>query len=146
MDAPLWHAWMTGGVILAATGSMLVWRAPTDAALLIALTALLALGVVDVAQAASGFADPAVLLIGALFIVAQGLRDGGALRYAYCWVSNSGNTFESNSGLLLNSTLSTIQTHLNTTGYRLIDLEIEDGTGRASAITVRPCPIRASEA
>ncbi|MEO0484111.1 MAG: SLC13 family permease [Planctomycetota bacterium] len=82
MDAPLWHAWMTGGVILAATGSMLVWRAPTDAALLIALTALLALGVVDVAQAASGFADPAVLLIGALFIVAQGLRDGGALRWA----------------------------------------------------------------
>ena len=79
MDAPLWHAWMTGGVILAATGSMLVWRAPTDAALLIALTALLALGVVDVAQAASGFAAPAVLLLGALFIVAQGLRDGGAL-------------------------------------------------------------------
>ncbi|MEO1696423.1 MAG: serine hydrolase [Planctomycetota bacterium] len=66
----------------------------------------------------------------------QPYRDGGALRYAYCWVSNSGNTFESNSGLLLNSTLSTIQTHLNTTGYRLIDLEIEDGTGRASAITV----------
>ncbi|MEL7473046.1 MAG: SLC13 family permease [Planctomycetota bacterium] len=90
MQAPEWHAWATGGVIVLATVAMAARRAPADAALLVALTALLALGVIEPASAAMGFADPAVLLIGALFVVAQGLRDAGALRGCVRWISNAG--------------------------------------------------------
>lgn len=61
---------------------------------------------------------------------------GGARRYAIVWVANSGNTFESDWSLLLNTSMQVVSDHLASGPWRLLDLEIEDGTGNVSAITV----------
>ncbi|HSR41479.1 MAG TPA: SLC13 family permease, partial [Longimicrobiales bacterium] len=57
------------------------WMAP-DILLLAALGIVTAGGVLDLEQALSGFADPTLLAIGALFVVASGLRSTGVLRKA----------------------------------------------------------------
>lgn len=60
---------------------------------------------------------------------------GGSQRYAFSWVSNSGNT-ASTYWIYLNTTASTIESLLQTNNARLIDLEPHDDTGRMSAIMV----------
>lgn len=56
-------------------------RVGTDTAMLGALTLLMATGVIAPSSAIAGFADPAVLTIGALFIVATGLTETGAMGF-----------------------------------------------------------------
>ncbi len=54
-------------------------RVGTDTAMLGALTLLLVGGAVDLKSAISGFADPSVLTIASLFVVATGLSETGAM-------------------------------------------------------------------
>ena len=58
----------------------------------------------------------------------------GAQRYAFVWVSNSGQT-QSPWTLVTDATGSTIDTVLNQ-GWRMIDLDTHGGTGRMSAVMV----------
>lgn len=60
-------------------------------------------------------------------------NSGGDLRYAYTWVANTGNTFQASTGVWLNTTLDFVQTQLS--GRRIVDLEVEDDTGRLSVLT-----------
>lgn len=65
----------------------------------------------------------------------QPYLSNGSQRYAFAWVSNSGNT-QSSSWLYLNTTISFIQERLSDNNARLIDLEHHDGTDRVSCIMV----------
>ena len=60
--------------------------APSDLVFLGGLGLVTLLGVIDPVDALSGFANPAVVMIGALFVVAAGLRFTGALDLVGQWV------------------------------------------------------------
>ncbi len=71
--------WIVLVVLLGMTWVIARDRIGPDLTLLGALAVLLATGVIDVQTAASGFASPALLTIGALFVVAAAVRETGAL-------------------------------------------------------------------
>jgi di/tricarboxylate transporter len=75
-----WQAWFTLSVVIAIVVALVREWARTEIVLLSALGALLLVGIISVGQAFSGFANPAVLAVGALFVVASGLQRTGALR------------------------------------------------------------------
>ncbi len=74
------HAWASVLVTLAVFAVLQLRRgAPTDLLFLGGLVAVTLLGVIRPEQALAGFANPAVLTVGALFVVAAGLRSTGVL-------------------------------------------------------------------
>ncbi len=76
-----WEAWTTLAVTLLLLVAMARNVAGPDLVLVGGLTLLLALGIVDPAHALAGFANPAVITVAALFVVAAGLRETGGLDY-----------------------------------------------------------------
>ncbi|MEO1008911.1 MAG: SLC13 family permease [Planctomycetota bacterium] len=76
------HAWLTISVIAAAVVAMASNRIGPDTAMLGALAALLVAGVFrSPADAFRGYADPSVIMIAALFVVAAGLTETGAMHW-----------------------------------------------------------------
>lgn len=65
----------------------------------------------------------------------QPYMDGGSQRYAFAWVSNTGNT-QSAWWWYANVSAATIAARLEDNDARLIDLEPHDGTGRFSCLMV----------
>ncbi len=93
MSAP---AWISVLVTLAVFAAMLVRHgAPTDLLFLGGLVAVTILGVISPAEALSGFANEAVITIGALFVVAAGLRSTGVLDQVGNWLLGTARTAES---------------------------------------------------
>ncbi len=74
-------AWLTIAVIVGMVIVMAMNLAGPDLTLVGGLTLLLALGIVDPADAFVGFANPAIVTIGALFVVAAGVKETGGLDY-----------------------------------------------------------------
>lgn len=73
------QAWVTVGVVAAVLGSLALTRLPADLALLGGVIVLLVLGILDERDALGGFANPAVATVAALFVVAAGVRETGAM-------------------------------------------------------------------
>jgi len=71
--------WFTVGVIAVLMAVLVRGRIGPDTAMLGALAFLMLSGVVDPVKAVSGFAHPSVIMIAALFVVATGLTETGAL-------------------------------------------------------------------
>jgi len=88
------RAWFVTAVIVAVMGALATNRVAVDVAMISALTILmvgdLIFGnVLSVQEAAQGFANPALLLIGSLFVVAAGLeRTGGLEKLARVLLGN----------------------------------------------------------
>ena len=74
-----WEAWTTLGVVGLVMTMLSLSRRPPDVILLGGLTILLTLGVLDVPQTLSGFANPGMVTVGALFVVTAGLRETGGM-------------------------------------------------------------------
>ncbi|MCA9297508.1 MAG: SLC13 family permease, partial [Phycisphaerales bacterium] len=76
-----YEAWYTLFIIALLTVALLSNRVGPDTAMLGALTMLIVGGVFgsDIQAAVAGFADPSVLMIAALFVVATGLNQTGAM-------------------------------------------------------------------
>ena len=72
--------WLTIGVVVALMGSLASNRISVDYAMVGALTLLVLAGAVGPARAVSGFASESVVMIAALYVVATGLVDTGAMR------------------------------------------------------------------
>ncbi|NNC23946.1 SLC13 family permease [Salinisphaera sp. USBA-960] len=70
-------AWFTLAVLLATLTLLATTSIATDVALAAALLILLLTGIITPAQAFSGFSNPGVITIAALFIVVAGLQDTG---------------------------------------------------------------------
>ena len=75
------QGWTTVVVVLAMVALMALNIAGPDMVLVAGLTVLLTTGVIDPAEAFSGFSNPAVGTIAALFVVAAGIRETGALDF-----------------------------------------------------------------
>lgn len=74
-----WEGWVTLGVLALVLVALIVTNKAAHLVLLAGLALLMALGVVPESAALAGLANPGVLAVGALFVVAAGLRDTGAL-------------------------------------------------------------------
>ncbi len=74
-----WEAWVTLAVTAAMVVAMARSVAGPDAILLGGLTLLATLGIVPLDRAFAGFSNEGVLTVGALFVVAAGVRETGAL-------------------------------------------------------------------
>ncbi|QGJ71333.1 Di-and tricarboxylate transporter [Planctomycetales bacterium 10988] len=75
----IWEPWCTLGIVLIAFWLLQSRNAPPDLVFLLALILVTMLGILDVEEALAGFANPAVIVIGALFVVAAAMRSTGAL-------------------------------------------------------------------
>ncbi len=75
----IWQAWFTLFVVIALIVALVREVARTDILVLGALTAVLLAGVVTPEEAFSGFSNPAVITIGALYVVAAGIQRTGVL-------------------------------------------------------------------
>lgn len=76
------EGWTTIGVIIAMVVIMAIDLAAPDVVLIGGLTLLLAFGIIDPGEAFIGFSNPAIVTIGALFVVAAGVKETGGLDYA----------------------------------------------------------------
>ena len=76
-----WEAWFTLGVIGALIAVLVRDALRVDLTVLSALAVLLIAGVVTPVDAFSGFSDPAVITIAALYVVAAGIHRTGALSW-----------------------------------------------------------------
>ncbi|MEM1417646.1 MAG: SLC13 family permease [Myxococcota bacterium] len=80
------EAWLTVGVVAAMVLALARGLAGPDMVLTAGLALLLALGILEPGEAFLGFANPALVTIGALFVVAAGVRETGALDLVGRWV------------------------------------------------------------
>src|SRR5687768_18565044 len=72
-------AWITVIVIASCLGTMIFTRIAPDAILLAGMAMLLLTGVLDLAQAFSGFSNTGLLTVAVMYVIAGGLRQTGAL-------------------------------------------------------------------
>ncbi len=69
----------TVAVLLMVLAALASNRVPADVTMMAALTLLLLFGVISPSEALEGFANPGLMTIGALYVVAAALRDTGAI-------------------------------------------------------------------
>ncbi|QXD14338.1 SLC13 family permease [Rhodocaloribacter litoris] len=81
MEALGWEAWFTVGVLVGMMGLLVREVARPDIVLLGSLGLLLLAGILTPEQAFAGFANPAVLTVAALFVVAAGVQEANALGF-----------------------------------------------------------------
>lgn len=74
-----WEGWLSIAATVVVFVGLQVRRVPVEILFLCGLTLITLAGVITPQTALSGFSEPAVLLIGALFAAAAGLRSTGAL-------------------------------------------------------------------
>lgn len=74
-----WDAWFTVGVIVLVCGVLVRGVAPPDMVLWGGSVLLTVFGILSPTEAISGFASESVLTIAALFVIAAGIRETGAL-------------------------------------------------------------------
>ncbi|MGH8397242.1 MAG: SLC13 family permease [Gammaproteobacteria bacterium] len=75
------NAWIAVTVTVLCLITLATTQIGTDLVMVAAITLLMLFGVVNPTQALSGFANESVLSIAALYVVAAGLRETGALNY-----------------------------------------------------------------
>ena len=78
-------------IVASVLGALASNRVPADITMMAALVMVLVTGVVSPGEALSGFANPGLMTIAALYVVAAALRDTGALYWwrTVCWASRN---------------------------------------------------------
>ena len=66
-------------IVLAVLGALVSNRVPADMTMMAALVLVLVSGIISPGEALSGFANPGLMTIAALYVVAAALRDTGAI-------------------------------------------------------------------
>lgn len=74
-----WQAYYTAGILVLLIAALVSRRVGADVAFLCALAGLLLAGVLEPVEAVRGFANPAVITVGLLYVVALGLRETGGM-------------------------------------------------------------------
>lgn len=75
-------AWITLGVLALTLGLLISEKMAAELVLILAMLVLLTLGVLDPKQALAGFSNEGMITVAAMYIVAAGLRDTGAIDFA----------------------------------------------------------------
>ena len=89
------EGWFTLGVVVLLVAVLALTRIGADLVLMAALTLFMLFNILTPAEALVGFANPGVITVGALFVVAAGLRDtGGIFRITQRLLGRPGSTAE----------------------------------------------------
>ena len=89
------EGWFTLGVVILLVAVLALTRIGADLVLMAALTLFMLTDILSPAEALVGFANPGVITVGALFVVAAGLRDtGGIFRITQRLLGRPGSTAE----------------------------------------------------
>ncbi|MDR9499752.1 MAG: SLC13 family permease [Hydrogenovibrio sp.] len=81
-----WQAAVTLGLVVGVLVAMATSKIAADVLMMSALSVLLILGILPPAEALTGFANPGVITIAAMYIVAAGLRETGAVYWLGYWL------------------------------------------------------------
>lgn len=109
-----WSAWATLGIIILMMVALVREMARPDMIFLSALGLLLACGILPPAEAFNGFSNPAIITVGALFVVAVGVENTGALGFVDRFLfSSTASTIGVLSRLMI--TTATLSAFLNNT-------------------------------
>ncbi len=76
------NAWITLGVLALTLALLISEKLSSELVLILAMLVLLTLGVLDPKQALAGFSNEGMITVAAMYIVAAGLRDTGAIDLA----------------------------------------------------------------
>jgi len=76
-----WEAWYTLAVTALIVGTLAFGRVGADIIFVGGVTLLIAAGVITEAEALQGLSEPSLVTIGALFVVAAGLQETGAMTF-----------------------------------------------------------------
>jgi di/tricarboxylate transporter len=76
-----WEAWLTAALILSMLAALGSGRFAADAVVVCVVLVLLLTGIVSPAEAVRGFSNPGVLTVAALYVVACGLKETGAMAW-----------------------------------------------------------------
>ena len=74
-----WQAWLTGGMLIAMVVVLAIGRFGPDLVMMGVLLVLLLAGVLEPEQAVSGFANPALVTVAMLYVVAAAMKETGAM-------------------------------------------------------------------
>ena len=77
----VWDAWLSSFTVVGVLLALALTRIAPDAILLAAMSLLLVTGVLSPDEALAGFANPGVMTIAALYVVAAGLKETGAVTW-----------------------------------------------------------------
>ncbi|MFW8565371.1 SLC13 family permease [Orrella sp. 11846] len=112
----------------------IVNRPRMDAVALIMMTALPLTGVITVEQTLSGFSDPNIILIAAMFVVAEGLVRTGIAQRLGDWLTRHAGRSQSRLIVLLMLIVGTIGAFMSSTGVVAIFIPVMLGVARSSGI------------
>ena len=128
--------------VLGASLVLFVWgRWRYDVVALMTLLALVVTGVVDGAQAFSGFGHPAVITVAAVLVISRGLRNAGVVDMLSRLMSSAGDRRWLHNGMLL-TTVSLTSAFMNNVGALTlmmpVALESAEQQKRSPAVLLMP--------
>lgn len=118
-----------------------------DAVGLIMLTALPLTGVITMGEALAGFSDPNIVLLGALFVLGEGLVRTGVAQRVGDWLMRTAGTSETRLIVLLMAVVATLGAFMSSTGvvaiFIPVALRIAQSTGMAPSQLMMPLSVAA---
>jgi di/tricarboxylate transporter len=135
-------------ILLAAAIAMFAINKPRmDAVALIMLTALPFTGVISMGEALAGFSDPNIVLVGALFVIGNGLVRTGVAQRLGDWLSKKAGSSETRLLVLLMAAVATLGSFMSSTGvvaiFIPVVLRIAQSTGLAPSRLMMPLSVAA---
>jgi di/tricarboxylate transporter len=126
-------ALLVGAICLAAIVLFVRNTLPPDLVAVLVLGALVLLDLVSPAEAVAGFSSPAVIAVGAMFVLSAGLRDTGALDALARLLGNLGR-FGRVLQLAITTTVSTVSAFINNTAAVAVFMPMVIGVARRRGI------------
>jgi di/tricarboxylate transporter len=130
-------------VLLATAIVMFALNKPRmDAVALLMLTGLPLTGVISVHDALAGFSDSSIVLLGALFVIGEGLVRTGVAQRIGDWLLKAAGNNDTRLVVLLMTSVSTLGAFMSSTGvvaiFIPVTLRIAQGTGTAPSQLMMP--------
>src|SRR5215475_4820752 len=135
-------------VLLAAAVAMFVINKPRmDAVALIMLTVLPFTGVISMGEALAGFSDSNIVLLGALFVIGEGLVRTGVAQGLGDWLLKRAGSSETRLLMLLMTAVAALGAFMSSTGvvaiFIPVALRIAQSTGTAPSRLMMPLSVAA---
>ncbi len=134
-------------LLVAAIAMFALNRPRMDAVGLIMLTGLPLTGVITMGDALAGFSDPNIVLLGALFVIGEGLVRTGVAQQLGDWLLRTAGTSPTRLLILLMTVVATLGAFMSSTGvvaiFIPVALRIAQSTGTAPSQLMMPLSVAA---
>jgi len=135
------------GLLAAAIAMFAINKPRMDAVGLIMLIALPFTGVITMSEALAGFSDPNIVLLGALFVIGEGLVRTGVAQWVGDWLMRTAGTSETRLIVLLMAVVATLGAFMSSTGvvaiFIPVALRIAQSTSLAPSQLMMPLSVAA---